>query len=303
MPNEVYGRGPAQIVLPALKTLNAEKATFLKQGHRAADPVLLVADDGVIGASLRPGALIKGGVTQEGKELVKILPTGNIQVSEKMMAEERGLIDDINLVSLFKVLSEHPQMTATQVIELVNEKGMLVAPSMGRQHAEYVGGMVPRELDLMMQMRMLDPMPPRLREAAGYYEVKDTSPLALARRAGQAAGFMRSVESTRELVNITQDMSLLDPYDFDKATPAIAAINGVPEEWMADDKAVAAKRKNRAAAQQRQQEVQAAPAEAAMLKARAAAAKAGMGGANQSAGAPQQTGFAGPGGAPLAAGV
>ena len=29
-PNEVYGRGPAQIVLPSLKTLNAEKVTFLK---------------------------------------------------------------------------------------------------------------------------------------------------------------------------------------------------------------------------------------------------------------------------------
>jgi hypothetical protein len=40
---EVYGRGPRMMVLPALKTLNAEKRTFLKQGHRAADPVLLVA--------------------------------------------------------------------------------------------------------------------------------------------------------------------------------------------------------------------------------------------------------------------
>ena len=38
-PGEVYGRGPAQIVLPSLKTLNAEKVTFLKQGHRASDPV------------------------------------------------------------------------------------------------------------------------------------------------------------------------------------------------------------------------------------------------------------------------
>ena len=38
-PGEVYGRGPAQIVLPALKTLNAQKRTFLKQGHRAADPL------------------------------------------------------------------------------------------------------------------------------------------------------------------------------------------------------------------------------------------------------------------------
>ncbi|MBR1274251.1 hypothetical protein [Bradyrhizobium sp. AUGA SZCCT0283] len=37
-------------------------------------------------------------------------------------------------------------------------------------------------------MRMLDPMPPRLREAMGAYEVTDTSPLSLAARAGEAAG-------------------------------------------------------------------------------------------------------------------
>ncbi len=44
-------------------------------------------------------------------------------------------------------------MTATQVIELVNEKGMLVAPTLGRQHTEYVGGLVERELDLMAEGR------------------------------------------------------------------------------------------------------------------------------------------------------
>ena len=49
---------------------------------------------------------------------------------------DAAIIDDVFLVSLFKVLSEHPNMTATQVIELVNEKGMLVAPTLGRQHTE-----------------------------------------------------------------------------------------------------------------------------------------------------------------------
>jgi hypothetical protein len=29
-------------------------------------------------------------------------------------------------------------------------------------------------------------------------------------------------------------MSLLDPFDFDTATPEIARINNVPERWMAD---------------------------------------------------------------------
>ena len=79
-PREVYGRGPAQMVLPALKTLNAQKRTFLKQGHRAADPVLLTADDGIVDVDLRPGALNKGGVTADGRPLITTLPVGNIAV-------------------------------------------------------------------------------------------------------------------------------------------------------------------------------------------------------------------------------
>jgi hypothetical protein len=276
-PGEVYGRGPAMIVLPSLKTLNAEKVTFLKQGHRAADPVLLMADDGLVGMDMRPGAMNKGGVDSQGRALVHTLPTGDIQISEKMMGEERSIIDDVFLVSLFKVLSEHPNMTATQVIELVNEKGMLVAPTLGRQHTEYVGGMVPRELDLLAEMGMIERIPPRLAEAisgAGLsaVEVTDTSPLSLAAAAGNAAGFLRTLEQVRELVNITQDMSLLDPFDFDTATPEIARINNVPERWMADANAIAAKRQNRAKQMAAKQQTDALPNQAAMIKARAVAA-------------------------------
>jgi hypothetical protein len=275
-PGEVYGRGPAMLVLPSLKTLNAQKTVFLKQGHRAADPVLLLADDGIVGMDLRPGAQNKGGVNADGRPLVHTLPTGDIKISLEMMQEERGIVDDVFLVSLFKVLSEHPNMTATQVIELVNEKGMLVAPTLGRQHTEYVGGMVPRELNLLSDMGMLEQMPPRLREAMGAYEVTDTSPLSLAAAAGKAAGFLRTVEQVRELVNVTQDPSLLDPFDFDTAIPEIARINNTPELWMADGQAIAQKRKARANAQARKEANDALPNQAAMVKAQAVASKNGI---------------------------
>lgn len=273
-PGEVYGRGPAMLVLPALKTLNAQKTTFLKQGHRAADPVLLLADDGLMSMDMRPGAKNFGGVNSDGRPLVHTLPTGDIATNLEMMQEERGIIDDVFLVSLFKVLSEHPNMTATQVIELVNEKGMLVAPTLGRQHTEYVGGMVPRELDLLADMGLLEPMPPRLAEAMGAYEIKDTSPLAMAAQTGQAGGFFRMLEQLREIVNVTQDPSHLDRLNFDVAVPEIARTQNVPERWLAGDDEVLAKRKQRAQQQAKQEAIQAAPAEAAMIKARATLAKA-----------------------------
>ena len=273
-PGEVYGRSPAMMVLPALKTLNAQKRTFLKQGHRAADPVLLTADDGIVDFSMRPGALNKGGMSSEGRRLVDILPTGNIQISEKMMDMERSLINDTFLVTLFQVLTETPQMTATEVIERTNEKGILLAPTVGRQTSEYLGPMIDRELDLLAGLGVLPPMPPRLKEAKGEYQVVYTSPLSRAQRAQEAAGFMRTLENVKELVAITQDPSLLDPFDFDVAIPAIANIQAVPESWMADSQKIDAKRKARAQSQSRQQQIQAMPAQAAMVKAQAVAAKA-----------------------------
>jgi len=286
-PREVYGRGPAQMVLPALKTLNAQKATFLKQAHRAVDPVLLGADDGLTNTDFRPGAYNRGGVNKDGKKLIQTLETGNIQIAKEMMAEERGIIDDMFLVTLYKVLSEHPNMTATQVIELVNEKGILVAPTLGRQET-YLGEMIEREIDIHVALGMLPPMPPRLREARGEYQVVYTSPLALSQRAGKAAGFMRVVETAKEVVNITQDPSYLDWANFDVALPAIARDQSVEEAWINGDKAIAQKRQSRAKQKQAEMAIQALPNQAAMISAQAKMAKA------QPGVTPGQPGFGGP---------
>jgi len=126
----------------------------------------------------------KGGVTADGKELVKVLPTGNIQISKEMMAEEKALIEDAFLVNLFQLalnLKDLPQMTATQVIEITNQKGILLAPTVGNQE-EDLGHMIDRELDVAMAIGAFRnyPMPPRLREANGAYSIVYTSPLSKA---------------------------------------------------------------------------------------------------------------------------
>lgn len=295
-PGETYGRGPAMMVLPALKTLNAEKRVFLKQGHRAADPVLLTSDDGLLSMDMTPGATNAGGMTPDGKRLVDILPTGNIQITKEMMDEERQLTNDVFLVNLFQILTETPTMSATEVIERTNEKGILLAPTVGRLRPDV---QIDRELDLLLSMNLLPPMPPRMKEAARsgalIHTTVHTSPLSKAMRAQEAAGFFRTVEGVKELVAITGDHSLLDPFDFTAATRGIADIQSVPESWMADDKAVAAKVQQRQQAAQRQEMIQAAPAAAAMMKAKAAAGgQAPTGGGNIVTAAAQAPAAAGP---------
>ena len=162
-------------------------------------------------------------------------------------------------------------MSATEVIERTNEKGILMAPTVGRLRPD---AQIDREMEMGLANGWFPPVPPRLREAmkAGkvVHSTIHTSPLSKAAQAQEAAGFMRTVETVKELVAVTQDQSLLDPFNFTEATRGIADIQSVRESWMADDKQIAAKAKNRADAAKRQEMIQAAPAAAAMMKARAA---------------------------------
>lgn len=277
-PGEVYGRSPAMDVLPAVKTLNEEKKTMLKQGHRAVDPVLLAHDDGIIdGFSMKPGAMNAGGVSADGRPLVHALPVGNLAIGKELMDDERSIINDSFLISIFQVLTESPEMTATEVLERTREKGILLAPTIGRQQSEYLGPMIERELDILESIGVLPPMPQILLEARGEYHIEYDSPLSRAMRAEEASGLMRAVESTLQVVNVTQDKSPLDWYNWDEIVPDLSRIQGVPERWMRDPAVVAAVRQSRAMEQQQQAQIQAAPAAAAMVKAGAVAQKAAAG--------------------------
>lgn len=273
-PGETYGRAPAMDVLPAIKTLNEEKKTVLKQGHRTVDPVLLLHDDGAMDAfSIRPGAMNYGAVSPEGRPLVHTLPVGNIAIGKELMDDERAVINDAFLVTLFQILVETPEMTATEVLERTREKGILLAPTIGRQQSEYLGPLIDRELDLLARQGLLPPQPPELLEARGEYRVEYDSPLSRAQRAEEAAGLARSVEFALNVVNATQNPEPLDHYDWDVVIPELAEIQAVPARWMRDRNAVQAIRESRAQAAEAQMAIQAAPGAAAMMKAGAVAAK------------------------------
>lgn len=266
-PGEVYGRSPAMLVLPSLKVLNEEKKTVLKQGHRVVDPVLLAHDDGVLdNFSMRAGALNYGGVNAEGRALVQVLPTGNIMIGKELMDDERLVINDAFLVTLFQILTETPEMTATEVIERTREKGALLSPTMGRQQSESLGPMIEREVDLLMQQGLVSPMPDILRQAAGQYVVEYDSPLSRAQKAEGISGFFRLVDWSQNYVNVTGDKRPLDWLDWDTAMPEIAQGQAVPTRWIKTFDAVMQMRQAQQQAAQQQQMVDAAPALASLAK-------------------------------------
>lgn len=277
-PNESYGRSPAMDVLPALKTLNEMKKTMLKQGQRAVDPVYLAHDDGIIdGFNVTPGAINAGGISADGRALIQALQPGNVQAGKEFMDDERQLVNDTFLISLFQILTENPEMTATEVMERTREKGILIAPVIGRQQSEKLGPQIEREIDILSRQQMLPPMPPLLKSAQGEYKITYDSPITRTQKAEWSAGAQRSLEMSVQIAQATGDPSPLFYFNFDEIIPGNAGISGMPASWINDAKTVQKMKQAHAQQIQQQQAIQAAPAVAGVMKAKAALSGPGGG--------------------------
>jgi len=266
-PNEIYGRSPAMETLPDIKTLNEMKKTMLKQGHRTVDPVLLAHDDGIVDTfSLLPGSIHGGGVNAQGRPLVHPLPIGNVTAGFDLMEAERVSINDAFLVTLFQILTETPTMTATEVLERTKEKGILLAPTIGRQQSEYLGPMIERELDLLEQQSLIPALPPALIEAQGEYRIEYASPLTRAQRAEEASGTLRSLELAIKIAAEAGNPEALDHFDFDKIIPGVSDIQGMPVSWLRSAESIQQIRDDRQQQQEIQQLTEAGPSLAAVAK-------------------------------------
>ena len=266
-PNELYGRSPAMNVLPSINVLNEEKKTIIKQGHRIVDPVLLAHDDGILdGFSLRPGAMNYGAVSADGRPLVHALPTGNLSIGKELMDDERQAINDAFLVTLFQILVDTPQMTATEVMERAREKGALLSHTMGRFQSESIGPMIIREFDLLAQQHLLPPMPQALLDAGSSYKVEYDAPLNRAMKSESAAGIMRTAQWAGEIAAQTQDPSAMDWFDWDIIIPELADINGAPFRFIRGKDVVDQLRQGRKQAAAGQQLTQALPGIASLTK-------------------------------------
>jgi head-to-tail connecting protein len=179
---------------------------------------------------------------------------------------EKAVINDAFLITLFQILIDTPQMTATEVLERAREKGMLLAPTAGRLQAEFLGPLIEREIDLLARQGLLPRVPTILAEAATEYRIEYDSPMSRMQRAEKAAGFMRALDSAANYAKLTGDLEPLDFFNFDTATPEILDIQGAPIAWTRTIEEVEQRRATRTQNAQTQQMIDAAPAAASVMK-------------------------------------
>lgn len=259
-PGEVYGRSPAWMALSNIKVLNKQKRTSLQAGERVVDPPLLLPEDGVLQPfSMAPGSLNYGGVSDQGHQLVLPLVTNaRLDIGLDMMDKEREIISSAFMLDVFRVLVENPNMTATQTLELLQERATLLSPIGGRIESECLGPLTEREIDILTEAGQLPKPPQELIEAAGEYAIEFTSPMRKAMRAGDGIAIARTLESVMPLAEA--DPSVLDSYDLPAIARELGEINGLPAKLMRDPANVRARADQRAKQQAMASVVEAAPA-------------------------------------------
>jgi hypothetical protein len=249
----------------------------IRAAHKIVDPPLLLQEDGVLQAfNARPGALNFGGVNERGEQMVQPLQTGaRVDIGMDMMEQRRKVINDAFLITLFQILVESPNMTATEAMLRAQEKGALLAPTMGRQQSEMLGPMIERELDILANAGVLPPMPDELAQMGGDVEIEYVSPLNRAQRAEEGVAILRTLESVTPLAQI--DPSVMMIFNPEMIARELSEINGVPAKVLRSREEIEAMKMEQAQMAEAQQLLQAAPVVANSAKALAeTAAMAGQ---------------------------
>lgn len=227
-PGEVYGRSPAMVVLPDIKLLNEINRAIIEGAQMAVRPPMLLPEDGILQPfKMMPGALNFGGMNRDGKPLAVPLNTAtDFSVAMTLAEQKRQTINDGFFITLFQILVDNPQMTATEAMLRAQEKGQLLAPTAGRIQAEFLGTLILREIDIAYQNGLLPEPPEQLKEIGGEYDIEYTSPLVRLQMSEEASGIMNVINAAGTIGQF--DQNIARTLNGDAALRFIAKASGAP---------------------------------------------------------------------------
>ncbi len=225
-PDEIMGRSPATELLPEIKMLNAMKRTFIEAAEKEANPPLVFEDDGVVGQPVTSanGAII----VRAGAKYPEALRTGsNAQLNAEIIAQQQQLIREGFFNDLFDALANYRNMTATEVVQRVEEKMVLLAPAISALQKELFDPLITRVLDLLPESAL--EKPPFEFDKNIVYQGR----LALAMSNMQTNAIESTLAKWQPYLELAPD--LFDNIKLDDAFRTSALNAGVPAEMLTDE--------------------------------------------------------------------
>lgn len=276
---EVWGSSPAMVLFADIKMLNEMVKVLIRSAQKQVDPPLVLPHDGyLLPIKYGPAALnfrIKGSADDK----IEPLATGaNISIGLEIISQWQAIIKKGFFVDLFLLLADpaRKDMTATEVMQRVEEKMLILAPVLGRLMNEFLDPLITRTFNIMWRTGKLMPPPELIQNMQ--YKIEYISPLARAQKLDQ----MKSINSFIALVSqiAMAKPDVIDNVNEDEIVNDVQQLYGVNPKYVRDSEQVRAIREQRA--QQQQQMAQMAQAQqAADVVSTASSAGADMSKANE----------------------
>ena len=227
---QVYGTGPGFIALASARVHHRMVEANMRAGQKAADPTLLAPDRDAwpVQGRFIPGRIIHGGVNAQGQMLIRPLENnGGTGLSLEMQQQQMSDIRDAFHWTLMN-LAGRTGMTATEVLQIQEEKTRLMAPHMGRIQEEYLTPKIERRFSQLLRMGQLPPPPDEARGQA--LEVEYTSAAAMAQKSADGAATVRLLADIGPLAQL--DPRYLERISTDDTIEILHEARGVPARML-----------------------------------------------------------------------
>jgi hypothetical protein len=236
--------------LPDIKMLNKMMQTMIRAAQKAADPPMMVPDNGF----LLPLKMTPGGTNiyrAGSKDKIEYLQSAaRMEINHEMVEQARMRIRQAFFIDQLQ-LQDGPQMTATEVMQRTEEKLRTMGPILGRLNTELLRPIVDRVFDIMLRRGLFAPMPEALK--GKNLDIVYVSQISKAQRASEADTLTRVIQSVAPVAQMAPQM--FDNLNSDMVLRYHAHIFGLAEDMLNDPEEVSKVREARA--QQEQAMVQA----------------------------------------------
>jgi len=261
--DDPYGSSPGMVSLPDILQLNKMDETIIRAAQIKIDPPLSVPHGGyMLPIKWKPRA-VNYRTSKDPKDNITPIITGvDIPVGLEMEDRRRTIIKQNFFVDLFLLLAQKERMTATEVMQRVEEKMLILAPTLGRLMSELLDPIITRTLNILIRGGHIPPPPESI--AGKDYVVEYTSPLARAQRFEE----MKSINNAMTVIGNIAGMLpyVLDKINGDKVVDQIADLYNLSPDFINDDNTIKEIREGREEMQQMQAELEAAKTGAGAMK-------------------------------------
>lgn len=256
--DSVYGRSsPGIMSLPDNKQLQLLVAQINQNIEWQTDPAWAIHESAkeILGKGIRPGSVVSYSGDPQSRMVTPIIPGNFIAVDSAMMKQQdlRQLARDAHFNQYFALIQDkQKEMTATEIMQLIQEKSDLLGPVVTQNMSELLVPNLDRTFEIAVDVDMLPPAPERIQGQAlrPYF----MSSLAIAQKQASRSGdniFLQWLAAAAQM-----DRTVLDGVNFDAWRNAYAEDGTIQGDIIRGDDDVEAVRRQRRQEQQRAAQMQ-----------------------------------------------